>query len=246
MLPVEGAHQFQQPLTDLRVDIGGGFVGKHNVRGFHQCARNRHPLLLPAGQFARAAGGHVAQPDGVEDRHGAGANLLRIAVDQRQRKRDVLVGGKDRNEIEGLKYETEMMAPKQGQLLAIQVRDALSADHHLAAGRRIQTANEVEQRGLAGTGGAGDRQERPAFHPQTDAAEGRNLGAAAAIHFGHVVHQYHGFSSMPGRRRRSRRSRAPEATTAIYARNRSPVDRASHAPVRASAEPVELRPVSAR
>src|ERR1041385_4858088 len=55
------AEQIQNRFTRVRVEISGRFVGKNDFGFIHESARNRHPLLLSAGQLVRTMFAAVLQ-----------------------------------------------------------------------------------------------------------------------------------------------------------------------------------------
>ena len=57
-LLLNAAHQVEDRVGRLCIQIAGRFVSQHERRLHHQCPGNRHPLLLPAGlrRAARFAG----------------------------------------------------------------------------------------------------------------------------------------------------------------------------------------------
>ncbi|MDT4874180.1 hypothetical protein FQZ97_1094660 [compost metagenome] len=65
--------------------------------------------------------------------------------------------------------------------------DALAFDLDLAAGGRIQAADQVEQRGLAGTGRAHQGDEVAVRDVQVDAVQHLHLFGAALVGLGEVA-----------------------------------------------------------
>ena len=54
----------------MPVQCGGRFVGQHHGRGGHQCAGNRDPLLLAAGEPGREIGDALTQAEDVQQMGG--------------------------------------------------------------------------------------------------------------------------------------------------------------------------------
>ena len=52
--------------AERRVEVAGGLVGQEQVRLVDEGARDRHPLLLPAGQLRRAVVHAVGEAHGLE------------------------------------------------------------------------------------------------------------------------------------------------------------------------------------
>src|SRR5687767_5175351 len=61
LLLVELAENLQHLATRLRVQVPGGLVCEHELRGEEQCARDRDALLLAARQLPREVVGPVAE-----------------------------------------------------------------------------------------------------------------------------------------------------------------------------------------
>ena len=84
------------------------------------------PLLLAAGQLARAVIEAVAEADGLDDL--AQPLLVGPAVGETHRQRDVLVGGQRRHQVEGLEDEADAVPPQRRQGLVPQAGQVGVAD----------------------------------------------------------------------------------------------------------------------
>jgi len=62
---LHAAHQLDDLGTGLAVEVGGGFVGEHELRLARQCACDSHPLALTAGQLAGPLARVASQADRV-------------------------------------------------------------------------------------------------------------------------------------------------------------------------------------
>ena len=92
----------------------------------HERARHGDALLLAAGELGRAVREAVAQADALDQL--VEPLLVDLAAGERQREQDVLLGGEDRHEVEGLEDEAEPVAA--------QLRERLVAEPARSPGRR--------------------------------------------------------------------------------------------------------------
>jgi hypothetical protein len=120
----------------------------------HERARHGDALLLAAGELARAVGQAVGEADAVDQL--VEPLLVDLAAGERERQQDVLLGGEDRHEVEGLEDEAEPIAAQPGERLVAEPADLLAVDGHGAARRRVEAREQVHQRGLAGARRAHD------------------------------------------------------------------------------------------
>jgi hypothetical protein len=87
----------------------GRLVGEHDGGPGDERARDGDALLLAAGQLARPVRAAVGEADGADER----LEPLRVrpAPGDGQRQDDVLLGGEDRQEVERLEDEPDLVAP---------------------------------------------------------------------------------------------------------------------------------------
>ena len=114
-----------------------------------------------------------------------------------QRQLHIFERAGTRQQIEGLEYEADAPAADASQRRLIQLRDVDALQQVLAAGRAVQAAENVHQRGLAGPRGAHDRDELAAVDRQPHAAQCVHLGVAQVIDLGRIAHAMIG---SPGQR----------------------------------------------
>ena len=91
-LPVaDSAHQRDHALRRLTIEVGGRFVGEHELRACGQGAGDRHPLFLPAGELVRPLVRLVRHVHrGEKLRHPRPALLRRPGLHHDERVGDVL------------------------------------------------------------------------------------------------------------------------------------------------------------
>ena len=76
-----------------------------------------------------------------------------------------------RHQMKLLEDEADGLAAKARQFGAAKLRGVGAVDAHRAAGRLIETADQVQQRGLAGAGGPHDGDPFAAFGGEADAID---------------------------------------------------------------------------
>ena len=183
---VDGPAQQVEDLGRGRgVEVAGRLVGEDHRGLGGQRARHRHPLLLPARQLGRAVGAPVGQRDGLEQALDAAAGV--ITAGERERKADVLLGGEDRHEVEGLEHEADLVAAQPRQVPVVEPADLRPGDLDAALRRPVEAGEHVHQRGLAGARGAHDRGEGGGRDVQRDAAERVDGRVALAVALGEVA-----------------------------------------------------------
>ena len=97
----------------------------------------------------------------------------RAVVDQRQLH--VVQRAGAGQQVEGLEDEADFLVADAGQLVVIQFADQLTVEPVVALGRRIEAADQVHERGLAGARRAHDGHVFVVLDAQGDAAQGLHL-----------------------------------------------------------------------
>jgi hypothetical protein len=187
----DGAQQPHDLLGGLGVELTGGLVGEQQLGPAGQRPRDRDALLLAAGQLGGPLPCVLAQADDVQHQlDPLVANARRRAGDT-QRNLDVLGGGEHRDQAERLEDERHGVAPQAHPRAFGHGGDVLPADPHAAAVRRVQPADDVEQRGLAGAGPPAQRHQLPLADAERDAAQRLRGGRALPVGTGHVLDGHH-------------------------------------------------------
>ena len=166
----------------MGVEVTGRLVGQHQRRGERQRAGDGHALLLPAGELARQVVEPIAETDGAQQfprrlaprrRHGS--------LGDHPRHQHVLRRRECRQQMVKLEDEPDAACPQRGQGAFRQRRRLASAEHVRSAARRLEQADQVEQRRLARTRRSDQRGELAAGDRQVDAVQhlDRDVGAGA-------------------------------------------------------------------
>src|SRR5450755_1843787 len=135
----------------------------------------------------------AAELDEFEQLAGAAIDLLAAEPFQVQGQGHVLHAGERGQEIEELEDETDFVAPETGERVVGEPGDGLAVDADLASGRAVQAADQIEERGLAGAGGADDGNHLAARDLEIDRFERGDL-ALAVIDLGDACERYHPYT----------------------------------------------------
>ena len=96
------------------------------------------------------------------------------------RQGDVLLGVEDRDEVEELEDETELLPAQLGHSAIGEPGDLDAIDPDLTSGRLIEAGQKVHQSRLPRAGGANDRGQLAPREVESDAAQGIDGGLALA------------------------------------------------------------------
>ena len=121
-------------------------------------------------------------------------------VDERQL--DVVQRGGAGQQVEGLEDEADLLVADAGQLVVVQLADQLAVEPVFALGGRVQAADQVHQRGLAGAGGAHDGDVLVVLDAHGDAAQRLHLLLGAHVVGAPEVLDDDDVAAGPGRRLR--------------------------------------------
>ena len=116
-------------------------------------------LALAPGQLWGAVAHAVSKPHELELFRGAPPSLLAADARVDQRQFDVVERRRPREEVEGLKDESDLSIADPRQLIVAQLAHELTAQPVLARGRRIETTDHVHERRLTAPRRPHDRHE---------------------------------------------------------------------------------------
>ena len=169
----------------LGVERGGRLIKAQDLGLHRQRARDRHALLLPAGELAGVVPDLLPEPHALDQLHRLGFDLfVRALAEQLGRQRDVIQHAVLREEIEVLEHQTEVQALFLqflfgGALADGGVKDHVAVDDDLALVGELQRVETAQQRRLAGAGGTDDGQHLALLEGEVDALE--DFGLAEAL-----------------------------------------------------------------
>jgi hypothetical protein len=173
------AQHAQDLVARLGVEVAGRLVGEHHRRLRDQRARHRHALLLAAGQLGRAVGEPIRETNGVDQ--AAQPLVVDATAGDRERQHDVLLSREDRDQVEELEDEAELVAAQLGEVAVVEVADLHAVEHDRAGGGAVEPGEDVHQRRLAGTRRAHDRAESAAFELDAHPGERVDCGISFAV-----------------------------------------------------------------
>jgi hypothetical protein len=193
-----------------RVEVPGGLVGQQDRRAVDEGARDRHALLLAAGQLVGEALLLAPQADELEGVRHRGEDVVAWLADHLQRERHVLEHRLGRQQAEVLEHRADL--PAQVRHLPRRQGGQVAAGDEDAARRRALLPQHQAQEGrLAGTGGSDEEDELPALDLEVHAVERRS--GTPRVDLGDVLEADQralaGRRATPGRRRERPRIRPP-------------------------------------
>jgi len=166
---------FLEQLHDLNaglaVQCAGGLVCQQDIGVVHQCAGNGYALHLPAGHLAGVLVQLVAQPHLLQRSGGTAAALGFGNARDGQRQLHIAQHGLVGDQVIALEHETDGVVPV-GVPVAVGIffgGDAV--DDKITAVVAVQTADDVQQGGLAGAAGAQNGHEFVVPQVQTDVVQ---------------------------------------------------------------------------
>lgn len=171
------------------IEISRGFVGQQQRRLVHERTRDGRALHLSAGNLMRKMPASAAQADELDQLRGAGPGTGNGFSGEQQGQGDVLRDGHRREQIEELENHSHLAATVFGKLGLGCLVEGRSIDVNLALGRRIEPADEVQERAFSTAAGTGDGDELVLGDFYRDVVEG---GAGVWVDAGDMLEADHG------------------------------------------------------
>src|SRR6187402_1366356 len=172
------AQQPQDVGARLRVEVAGRLVGEDDRLLADQRPGDGDALLLAAGELGGAVGAAVLEADGADQL--VDPLLVGLAAGDRERQHQVLLGGEDREQVEELEDEAELVAAQLGQLAVVEAGDVNAVELDPAGGWLVEAGEDVHQGRLAGARRAHDRGEAVALEAGGDAVQSIDGGVSLA------------------------------------------------------------------
>ncbi len=172
----------QDDLAGLVIERTGRLVAQEHFGTLGDGTSDGDPLLLPAGELGRKmihALGKTHAPKRLLRGHGVSSQL--------GDERHVLARGQTRNEVVELEHEADVLASKPRARRFIDGGDVMIAPARLPGARRVQSAQNVEQRGFARTRRTEQDDEFAAVDLQIDTAQRMHDLFACPIDFGQAA-----------------------------------------------------------
>ena len=192
---VELATGFAEHLKDgvgvFGVEVAGGFVGEDDGGTVDEGAGDGDSLLLAAGELVGAVVesaldaehvGEVIQEGLVEFSPGGRAESGDVVGDF-----NVAHGREGGEKVEALEDEADLGAAHSGALGVGEFGEVCAVDEDRAGGGVGEAAEDVEEGGLSGAGGADNGDELAGSDGEVDVAKGGNLEFAGAVGLAQVA-----------------------------------------------------------
>src|SRR6266540_4997196 len=186
-LLVEVSQERHDGLPVDRVEISRRLVREENQRVPRDRARDRHPLLLAAGELRGEVVRAMGHADLLERLVHALATLRRPHPAVGQRQLHVLVDGEVSDQVETLEDEPDLAVADAGSLRKLQLLGRLSVQQVVAGGGRVEQPQDREQCGLAAARRPRDRDELPVLDLKMHAGESVRLDFIGEEHLRHAI-----------------------------------------------------------
>ena len=173
------AHQLEDLTAGLRVEVAGRLVGEQDRGPRDEGARDRHPLLLAAGQLGRAVAAPALEADLPHEL--VYPRLVGLLAGDRERQGDVLLGVEHRQEVEELEDEANVLPAQPRQRCVAEGAQLGAGDRDRARGRLVETREQVHEGGLARPRWTHHSDELAGTHLEIDAAKRIHRGRALAV-----------------------------------------------------------------
>ena len=187
--PIGGVPEQVEDLGSGRVvEVAGGLIGQEDRRLRRQRARQRDALLL-AGRKAGRAGDRPCRSGRPWPAARRSASRCRAAVSPAIRKGRATFSATLSSGMRLKNWKTKPVLSRRRQRapLIVEGRDADAVDDDLARRRKVEAAQQVEHRRLAGARAAHDGDELAALDREGDAPQRLDLALAQRVALDEVV-----------------------------------------------------------
>jgi hypothetical protein len=171
-LPIEMVEQVEHFLTRVRVQVAGRLVGLDDARIVRQGTGDGDALLLSTGKLGGFVCHAVAQSNTFQQRLRARPSRRRGNAVENHGELYVLECRHRRDQVKSLEDKADFLSPVGCQIVLIQLRDVTSANPDFALGGTIQSAKQIEQRGLSRPRRPHHCQKIASIDLQVDAVQG--------------------------------------------------------------------------
>jgi hypothetical protein len=181
--------RISSPVRVSRFPVGSSARMTGGIDG--QGPRNRDALPFPARELLREVRQARAELYETQQLPGALVHLAPRPPAQVQREPDVLHAGERGQQVEELEDEADLVAPHARQLVVREPAERLVVHADLPRRGAVEPSDQVEERGLAGSGRADDRGHLTPADRQAHIVEGRDVALAIEA-LGDVLDLDHG------------------------------------------------------
>ena len=187
-LAVEGAEQPHDLIRGFSIERPRRLVCQQQPRIVDERARDRHALLLAAGELLRAMLQAVARSDLLEPHTGRRFGIVRPGSGVGERQHHLAQGRRARQQIELLEHEADGPIPQLASASPDSLPTFAAGNMQFASGWHIQRANQVHHGRLAGAGRPHDGDELAFANIEGDIVEGVHRLLAEHICLVHAAH----------------------------------------------------------
>src|SRR3990172_4479288 len=155
LLAIQGAEDFQDLPSRGAVEVSGGLVGQEEFGPGDQCSGDGRPLHLPSREFPGLVLQTVPKPDPLEQLRGCGLMLAPMTQETQNAPANhqwgqyVFQGRQLRQEVVHLENHAEMLVSQVVSQVAGQMVDSLALEIDGPVVRRIQRAEQVQERAFS-------------------------------------------------------------------------------------------------
>src|SRR6185437_7884246 len=139
-------------------------------------------LLLSTRELSRLVCRAIGEAHELERDARMTAALGRGQLGEQQRQLHVLRGREHRQQVVELEYEADVRGPPASKGALAEPVDPLAADAQRPLGRRIEAADQIEQRGLSRARGSHEREEIPRSDVEIDVVQHLDLLSSARVY----------------------------------------------------------------
>ncbi len=174
--PVHRRQQVQDALGHGGIDIARRLVGNDQLGAGNHGTSDGHPLLLAAGQRRRSGAGAVGESNPRQHLAYRSLGFLLASACDPQRKRDIIERGEVTDQAKVLEYHADP-APIRRHRVPRSLAQFLAKQGHSPARRALSEVKQLQERGLACTGRAGQEIKAALVQPEVKVAQ--HLGTCA-------------------------------------------------------------------
>src|SRR5215208_1091206 len=185
---VDPVDQLHDPDRGLGIEVAGGLVGQQQWRVVDERARDRHALLLAAGQLVRQVVKLGGEADHAQDVGHLAADLLARLADDLERVGDVVVDRAARQQLVVLEYGPDV-APQVGHARTRDLAERLAGDVDLALGGLQLLHQQADAGRLAAAGGPDEEDELAPSDLQRGALEADGTAVVDLRHVAEFDHR---------------------------------------------------------
>jgi hypothetical protein len=166
-----------------RVKIPGGLVAEDDAGVIDEGAADGDTLALAAAELDRAVIETFAEADISGDFLGALATFAGRDPGVDQREFDIADDIEFREEIERLENKADLAVSHGGKRVWRSLAEIVSADHHLASGRRVEATEEMHECGFSAAARSDNCDEFSLVDREVDVIERADFLISDAIDF---------------------------------------------------------------